>query len=666
MSKQCPNCGKELEEAEKICPNCNFEFEAEKISEQLDIENSEKNTNKEGTTFKSNGVNENIEWSELKDMSLGHVMNMFNDQAPESVIKIDPSQKSKQTNEKEPETAATVAEKNLQGTDKPEEVNSDVEVRDIQSDVENPMIEDEVSPLYQYIKEHKTASTDEAEVDITNEGQQVVEEITAVEQNSADVEIEAVEFIEDQENLSDCNELEGEALVTSDVVAENDTESTESEEVIKDQIDPIDAKEPTILSKSKKPEEIEMDAVPIFYKEPEEPTDKELANTMDQASTNNRSQATKNNKKRYLVAASVLIVATGGWFAYEQVQKNAAADKKAQTEQLTKQKELATATEEALANYFTDDSQVYIKPGMVGVSTATIKKNLDQLKNHENYKKLKTKYTDLVSKQTKIAKVNALFAQPVINGNTLSDVAISADKKIDLKKIDEQDGLDKLINQGIAEATNQYNQLQKAKEAVALIYKENKITDNLTLATYDSAKAEVDKVKSALLRKPLTDSLTEANKFLVGEQQQAETQVADNSTSGSQETDAAVNTPAQTTQNNSEGFTPPNSSGVYTDPVYTVNPNDVADLSNPAWAWSAGVKEKVIATCIERGYIVEGGYTLEPVRIINGEGYYNLYGTSNQSTLLAGFSENDFPVYLVTINAKTGWFKGNASRNAGG
>lgn len=60
-----------------------------------------------------------------------------------------------------------------------------------------------------------------------------------------------------------------------------------------------------------------------------------------------------------------------------------------------------------------------------------------------------------------------------------------------------------------------------------------------------------------------------------------------------------------------------------------------------------------------------GGYSLEPAKIVNGEGYYNLYATNNQSKLLEGTTEKNVHMYLVTINAKTGWFKGNASRNAG-
>ncbi len=87
--------------------------------------------------------------------------------------------------------------------------------------------------------------------------------------------------------------------------------------------------------------------------------------------------------------------------------------------------------------------------------------------------------------------------------------------------------------------------------------------------------------------------------------------------------------------------------------------DQVGDTSSDAYAWAPGVKEKVIQTCISRGYIVEGGYSLEPVKVENGQGYYNLYATSNRASLTKGYSDSDLPMYLVTINCKTGWFKGN-------
>ena len=84
-------------------------------------------------------------------------------------------------------------------------------------------------------------------------------------------------------------------------------------------------------------------------------------------------------------------------------------------------------------------------------------------------------------------------------------------------------------------------------------------------------------------------------------------------------------------------------------------------MNNPGWAWAPGVYDRVINTVISRGYVVSGGFYLQPARIENGEGYYHLYATSNQSSLLSGMSESAMPFYLVTINAKTGYFRGNGN-----
>ncbi len=80
--------------------------------------------------------------------------------------------------------------------------------------------------------------------------------------------------------------------------------------------------------------------------------------------------------------------------------------------------------------------------------------------------------------------------------------------------------------------------------------------------------------------------------------------------------------------------------------------------SDPAWAWNPGIKEDVISEVISRGYVVDGGYSLVPKYIENGEGFYDLYATTN-SKLFPNSKASEFPLYVVTINAKTGWFKGN-------
>lgn len=76
------------------------------------------------------------------------------------------------------------------------------------------------------------------------------------------------------------------------------------------------------------------------------------------------------------------------------------------------------------------------------------------------------------------------------------------------------------------------------------------------------------------------------------------------------------------------------------------NESLVADKSNSAWTFNSGVLEKIIATAQSRGYISGYNFILEPVNIINGNGYYNMYKPDG--------------TYLFSINDKTGYFVGNA------
>lgn len=77
------------------------------------------------------------------------------------------------------------------------------------------------------------------------------------------------------------------------------------------------------------------------------------------------------------------------------------------------------------------------------------------------------------------------------------------------------------------------------------------------------------------------------------------------------------------------------------------NADAVKDVNNAAWAFGDGILEKVVSTSQQRGYFSGDDYILEPVNIINGHGYYNMYKSDG--------------TYLFSINAQTGYFFGNAS-----
>lgn len=664
MTKQCPNCGTEIDKQEEVCPKCGFTFndkQADKTSSQKNNDDNQQKKEEDTSSFLNKEQNENIEWSELKDMSIGHVMTMFNEQEPEKPKEEQEQVDNETASESELDSAAIEAEKTSE---------SDSEITEEKADK---------VMLDQYINEHKNEKQEHTSEISDNDSEKIsetdletdTEEQTNISTDSFDAtEEKQVEVKKDEQEATTKKE---EIKQSSDAKQKNaidkftpPTEKYENKQVMGPKALP--AKSPEIPSKSKKPEEIEMDAAPIFFKDGEDPKiqknksqfDKPASKSTVQKSTSpdqENKPVKKNYKKMSIVLAAVVVLAGGTWFAYSQTQKTDTAE----TQVSETQEKLAEQTEKELNGYFTDDKQLFIKPEMVSVSPDSIKGNLDKLKDDAQYKELEALYKKVTEKQAAITQVNDLFIEPIIDGAKLADASLKADKKIDMVNREEKDDFDKLINQAIAQATEQYDQLQKAKAAIDVFYKNNELTAALTRDTYTAAKTEVDKVKSETLRNPLNEVLVKANTALTNaetaaaaQQQAAAQAAAQNNETGQAANDSTSAGQSGTTngqQPDSNTFSAANADGVYTDPVYSVNPSDVADMSNPAWIWAPGVQEKVIATCIERGYIVAGGYTLQPARIINGEGYYNLYGADGQ--------------YLVTINAKTGWFKGNASRNAG-
>ncbi|MBL1224692.1 cell division site-positioning protein MapZ family protein [Enterococcus sp. BWR-S5] len=669
MTKHCPNCGNEIDENEMKCPECGFEF-SDKVNSKKEAEQEDSTHHTENTSshFEADDKNENIEWDDLKDLSIGHVMNLFNEQQEQDAVKDDSFEEQIQNSSEETDSSSTEPEVGEPSTD----TQAEVPAEEIEEVTEN---QEEVIDISEETTEENVTETEtETETENTASLQDYIE-AHKEEQKRSEIltadEAEADTSEEVSETADESNAAEKEQTEEQADGKEETEEYDEDSESVKDK--PIAG---TIPSKSKKPEEIEMDAAPIFFEEkdilPSElgPKKKSQFATFDEAERpkNISSESEKTDKKKnkkipiFLATAAVLALGAGGWYYMQ----NQDTTQKQEAKVDESEESLIDETQTALNNYFSDEDHVYIKPEMVAASTQTIEDNLEKLKDQEGYEKLEETLNTIKDKQAAITKVNELYVSPVISGSSYKEAAIASDKEVTLEKETGTDGFSKLINQAIDQAKAQYDQLEKARNAVDVIYKDGQARTLLTQETYEAAVAEVNKVKNEDLKKSLTETLSSAKTALAGETSESSTPEAEQPTeeaSGTNQTtsnQASVNTaneganaPAAevNTAADPSAFSGPDSNGVYTAPVYTAIPEQVADSSNAAWVWSAGIKEKVIATCMERGYIVDGGYYLEPARIVNGQGYYNLYKTDG--------------TYLVTINAQTGWFKGNASRNAG-
>ena len=702
MTKKCPKCGNEFDAELTTCPTCGYSLtdttvdkeEAETTSTNIDFET-------QGNEEHEDQLNENIEWSELKDMSLGHVMELFGE-SPEEESNDDKKEESTEDNliVSDSEDVSGLEASLQEGAS--EETHDSVE-ESIPATEETPthsteekLATDEAVNLEETTEETTTVEAETAEVSETVKSEEeALTEISGTEviSTTSEEEIFSQPPIEDQDvTPNETLQAYIQAHRADTEMSENPSEETAETQELENSGEAVLTQAETPTESISDSEEGLTSATSLEAPSEADATEEKVSDSgvippMNETGNAQPAPAPKKPSKKVVFVALAVVLLAGGsaWAYHDQTQKAAAQEAAALT------KKTDTLKDE-LAAFYTTKEQVFIKPDMVTVSPEKLSKQVAEIKDSEEYSQLNKQIQTLKEKQQTIQQINQLFEAPIVNGNELKPAILAADQPISVKKLTGNDPFDQLMNQAIDQANQQYNQLQKAKKAVEVIYKDGKTTNQLNRDTYQAAKAEVDKVTSDKLKKELVKQVTTADQALtkveeeqkrIAEEQaaaeqakQAEEQAkqaaaakqAKQAEEQAKQAAAAKKEDAkkeETAKTEANGYTAPNSDGVYTSPLYAPDAADIADSSNPAWTWAPGVKEKVLDTVIARGYVVPGGYSLEPAKIVNGEGYYNLYATNNQSKLLEGTTEKNVHMYLVTINAKTGWFKGNASRNAG-
>ena len=700
MTKKCPKCGNEFDAELTTCPTCGYSLtdttvdkeEAETTSTNIDFETQENEQHEDQ-------LNENIEWSELKDMSLGHVMELFGE-SPEEESNDDKKEESTEDNliVSDSEDVSGLETSLQEGAS--EETHDSVEESTPATEetpthsTEEKLATDEAVNLEETTEETTTVEAETAEVSETVKSEEeALTEISGTEviSTTSEEEIFSQPPIEDQDvTPNETLQAYIQAHRADTEMSENPSEETAETQELENSGEAVLTQAETPTESISDSEEGLTSAASLEAPSEADATEEKVSDSgvippMNETGNAQPAPAPKKPSKKVVFVALAVVLLAGGsaWAYHDQTQKAAAQEAAALT------KKTDTLKDE-LAAFYTTKEQVFIKPDMVTVSPEKLSKQVAEIKDSEEYSQLNKQIQTLKEKQQTIQQINQLFEAPIVNGNELKPAILAADQPISVKKLTGNDPFDQLMNQAIDQANQQYNQLQKAKKAVEVIYKDGKTTNQLNRDTYQAAKAEVDKVTSDKLKKELVKQVTTADQALtkveeeqkrIAEEQaaaeqakQAEEQAKQAEEQAKQAEEQAKQAAAakkenakkeETAKTEANGYTAPNSDGVYTSPLYAPDAADIADSSNPAWTWAPGVKEKVLDTVIARGYVVPGGYSLEPAKIVNGEGYYNLYATNNQSKLLEGTTEKNVHMYLVTINAKTGWFKGNASRNAG-
>ena len=297
------------------------------------------------------------------------------------------------------------------------------------------------------------------------------------------------------------------------------------------------------------------------------------------------------------------------------------------------------AFEEMYKNFFTDDEQTKLANDQFG-KLSDLEKLLKKLEKTKYYDAAKKKYDNLKKQIEAVQKINSQFeSDALVDGSYNASIAVKSDANFNnLPESVTTTGnasLDSTIQEAIKGGKTQLEEKAKAASAT-------------------SAATASESVNTASPAAPSGDNASGAASNGDG--------AAASNTSGAQ--NGAANSAGSAGSTGATGGTTGGSaaaSTVVTRGITNYNPsilqrdrsrvpynaNVVADTSNPAWTWADGVLDKIIETSHSRGYFSGDNFILEPVNIINGNGYYNLYLPDG--------------TYLFSINCKTGYYVGNGS-----
>lgn len=680
-----------------ICPDCGHQLTAEdqqtkETIEEINADETMQDKSTEDAVFPDTELNDPIEWSELKDLPLESVMELFEKTEPEDDVS---STHDKVANKEKMEQKKVTVHETLEKSGKNQEETLESKqkrrVAELKEIVEN---EEENSILSAYIKAHREDTKEEHaeellkmisekiaqenKVEPEHEAEKDISRVNAAGKESVKTNDLKTDVPEKTETLSEKQSEDEKSnglpeAEKKEMLEKADKKSTESDSINNeaDAESQSASEDSTVLEAKIEKEENQTELIEAET----EPTTI-VPNTVKTPQESNlekkdldKTQKKKSKKVPYLALAAVLLLGGGGWAYYDHHQK-VEAEVAAEAKRQRQMEDLHGK----LAAFYTDDHHQFIRADMIHQDLSKLKNDLSSLKNEKGYSELETTYQDIQSKIQDIQKVNEWFVAPVIVDDHLADdIKLKADKEIQTIETDNTD-FGKLIQQAQTEAKNQYAELQTAKEKTAIVFKDGKVVGSATRDQYKTAKEAVEKVKNTDLSAQLNEQLKQVDKMLTDKEKKeeeekkkaeeakkaAEEQAKQAAQAAAAAQAAQQSAVAQAAQQEAASSTP-SSSNSANQPIKSARASDIADASNPAWTWAPGVQSKVIATCIQRGYIVEGGYRLEKARIENGEGYYNLYATSTKSALMKGIGESALPFYIVTINCKTGWFGGNGS-----
>ena len=304
----------------------------------------------------------------------------------------------------------------------------------------------------------------------------------------------------------------------------------------------------------------------------------------------------KSKKKLAILSVIILVfllILGGSYYVYRQISRSSQEiQTKAADSGLVSNQSVLEQFNTLYDTFYTDENKTALKNSQFS-QLNQLKGLLDKLEGAREYTLAKSKYDSLETQIKAIQEVNAQFETPAITDGVLdTNAKIKADAKFtDIKTGNTE--IDKLLDKAISLGKSQ-----------------------LTSTTASTASTTVASQEAS---SPTTES---------------------SPSTSTNETAASINAGLS-----SEGVNLQRSAS-----RVPYNQSAVNDSSNPAWEFADGVLERILETSRARGYITGNKYILEPVNIVNGNGYYNLYKPDG--------------TYLFTLNCKTGYFVGNGAGHA--
>ena len=305
------------------------------------------------------------------------------------------------------------------------------------------------------------------------------------------------------------------------------------------------------------------------------------------------------NKKKWAILSAIILVILlifgGGYYVYRQITRSSQElQTKAADSGLVSNQSVYEQFNTLYDTFYTDENKTALKNSQFS-QLNQLKELLDKLEGAREHTLAKSKYDSLETQIKAIQEVNSQFETPAITDGVLdTNAKIKADAKFTEIKTGNTE-IDKLLDKAISLGKSQLTSTTTAST-----------TASTTVASQETSSPTTESSPST----STSDTAASTNSGLSSE---------------------GVNLQRSVSR-------------------VPYNQSAVSDSSNPAWTFADGVLERILETSRTRGYITGNQYILEPVNIVNGSGYYNLYKPDG--------------TYLFTLNCKTGYFVGNGSGHA--